>query len=79
MMKSIKKEKSLTHNQTTELIQSYVPGSTLKSIKIKIPRIGFACYDTPGLVTDKLPFLLTNNLHTVKFLNFGTDISSNNL
>jgi len=41
-----------------------VPGSTLRNVKIKIPRIGFQCYDTPGLIQEGLPFLLTEDLHT---------------
>ena len=74
MIKSIKNEKN-DINEKIELITSYIPGSTLKSQKVQIPKIGFKCYDTPGLLNPSQPFNFIKNLHILKFINFSDEIT----
>ena len=49
-----------------ELITSFVPGSTLNTMRINIPRIGFACYDTPGIFNHTQSYNFIKNLKILK-------------
>ena len=69
-LENIKKEK-LTAEQRIELTCSYVPGTTLRMNKVKIPLIGFRVYDTPGIFSEHQNYALIDELKTLKAFNFS--------
>lgn len=73
MIKNIKTQKNEI-SEKIQLITSYIPGSTLKSQKVEIPKIGFKCYDTPGLLNPSQPFNFIKNLNMLKFINFSEKV-----
>jgi hypothetical protein len=70
MVEIVKRDTALEPEEKVDLTCSYVPGTTLKPVRVEIPGLGFKVYDTPGLTSQKQPFNLIQNLEDLKYINF---------
>lgn len=70
----VKHEASLEPLEKVDLTCSYVPGTTLRPVKVSIPKLGFRVYDTPGLISPLQPFNLMAKTDMIKYINFTKEL-----
>jgi hypothetical protein len=64
------KKESVNAEQKIELTCSFIPGTTLRINKVKIPSIGFKVYDTPGILDEGQHYALIEELNNLKAFGF---------
>lgn len=68
MLRKIREQKFLDEEEKTALTTSYVPGTTLGLTRVGVSGLGFAVFDTPGVLNTSQPFNFISNMETLKFL-----------
>ena len=71
MLTNIKNEKLEIENEIEcQLTTSFIPGTTLKIIPIKIPGLKLKLYDTPGILDSENIYSLVDSNHLLKEICF---------
>lgn len=74
MMEKVKQQKFLDSDEVVEMTTSYVPGTTLSLNRVGVSNIGFAVYDTPGVLNKSQPFNFIRDMDMLKFIQFTEDV-----
>ena len=74
MVKMVKQDSTLETLEKVDLTCSYVPGTTLRPVKVSIPKLGFRVYDTPGFISPLQPFNLMASTALIKYINFTKEL-----
>lgn len=69
----IRSEK-LNTDQKIELTCSFIPGTTLRINRVKIPTIGFRVFDTPGVLGDRQHYAIVDQYQRLKGFNFNGEV-----
>ena len=68
------KDAKICNEQRIELTCSFIPGTTLRMNKVKIPAIGFKVYDTPGVLSTAQPYALIDDFKALKAFAFTKEV-----
>jgi hypothetical protein len=74
MVKMVKEESALESQEKVNLTCSYVPGTTIRPVKVSIPKLGFRVYDTPGLISPLQSFNLMTKTEMIKYIDFTKEL-----
>ena len=68
------KDTKVSNEQRIELTCSFIPGTTLRMNRVKIPAIGLRVYDTPGVLSPAQPYSLIDDFRTLKAFSFTKEV-----